>query len=120
VGKLRVESAQDMGGSKRGRPRKDAPRSGKKHLVFILSMLESTRFLPTAELFDAIWQVAFWALQRWGEGPAVEYLKNTYFSSVPIPILQKIFPRVREACWGAGGLGGKFYLRGEHLRSWGV
>jgi len=73
----------------------------KTHLGTVLRFIDSTRAVPTVQLFDALWRVFFHMLQVWEEHDAAEYLRRTYFLSPPLGVLQKLFPFIRSTAWGA-------------------
>ncbi|CAE6960638.1 RPL15 [Symbiodinium sp. CCMP2592] len=64
--------------------------SGDKKAAFDLinRLISCTRLLPTLDLFDAAWRIAFPWLRRVGQGAAVEYLMKTYFDEVTEPRAQ--------------------------------
>eukprot|EP00975_Prorocentrum_lima_P049696 10401537-Prorocentrum_lima.AAC.1 len=39
-------------------------------------------------------------LHGWGEIAAAEYLRDTYFQTVPIHVIQRIFPAFAGTAWG--------------------
>ncbi len=81
--------------SARARPRV------KLHLQPIMKLIQLTRFLPSLQLFDAIWQVLLVVLRRrWNESGAAEYLFKHYFEAVPPNVMRRL-ARVGEPAFGA-------------------
>ncbi len=98
--KLRRDTEPAKGGRQRrrgGRDNAGRPENAKGRDV--LELVEATRMLPTVELFDAIWQVEFAALARRGEEALVKYLKDTYFPTVPLDVLRRVFPNMGGTAW---------------------
>lgn len=62
-------------------------------------IIHISREVPTVQLFDAIWQLAFPWLQK-KSAKAAEYLRTTYFQKVPLDSMQKGF-RCTATLWGA-------------------
>ena len=56
-----------------------------------LHALRCTRFLPTAELFSAVWKLILPELQAAGKGEVVAYLKKEYIKDVRKEVLEKKF-----------------------------
>lgn len=67
-----------------------------------MALLSETRFLPSLQLFDAIWRVVFHALSLEGSAgeAAAKYLKAPFFAEVPAQNLGKKF-RFQQAAWGS-------------------
>ncbi|CAK9008753.1 unnamed protein product, partial [Durusdinium trenchii] len=65
-------------------------------------VIQISREVPTVQMFDAIWQLAFpWLREK--SAAAAEYLQRTYFQQVPTESLQKGF-RCNATLWGADSL----------------
>ena len=54
-----------------------------------LQVLRSTRFLPTAELFSAVWKVFLQELQDAGQSAIATHLKKEYIQEVSKDVLEK-------------------------------
>ena len=65
-------------------------------------IVQISREVPTVQLFDAVWQLAFPWLRR-KSAQAAEYFQHTYFQKVPVGSLQKGFS-CTSTIWGAEGL----------------
>ena len=64
----------------------------KTHLQCILKFLDTTRSLPTLQLFDTLWVVFFHMMKVWKESEALQYVQNTYFGkSVSLENVRKSF-----------------------------
>ncbi len=73
----------------------------KVHLERCMDLFRKTRFLGSAQLFDAVWQVHLRAVaQGLGETQAAQYMEQTYFSKTTASNLQKR-ARVGNPAWGA-------------------
>ncbi|CAJ1458910.1 unnamed protein product [Effrenium voratum] len=65
-------------------------------------IVQISREVPTVQLFDAVWQLAFpWLRKK--SAQAAEYFQHTYFQKVPVGSLQKGFS-CTSTIWGAEGL----------------
>ena len=65
----------------------------------VTSLLQQTRYLPTLQLFDAIWSVFFSKLHREGHTRVLRYLQADVCQSVPLGNLSKAF-RIAQSAWG--------------------
>ncbi len=93
--KQTIVAADEHKGKKRG------PKSvNKKYFKDVMEMLNSTRAVASLELFDALWKVFFYVLDRQGEGITVRYLQKTYFKLVKCTNLGKVFKRTTTGAWG--------------------
>ncbi|CAJ1461401.1 unnamed protein product, partial [Effrenium voratum] len=81
-------------------PAKKTPKV--KHLWLLKKIVQISREVPTVQLFDAVWQLAFpWLRKK--SAQAAEYFQHTYFQKVPVGSLQKGFS-CTSTIWGAEGL----------------
>ena len=66
----------------------------------VKDVLGTTRFIPTLQLFDAIWETMFNQLVADGEAETKNYLRAEYFESVALSNIAKIFPQVTHGTFG--------------------
>ena len=63
----------------------------KESVELVMNMLQTTRFLPTIQLFDMIWAVFFAELDGSDERAAVKYLKDHVFARYSIKSMARQF-----------------------------
>jgi hypothetical protein len=57
----------------------------------LISMFQLTRFLPTLQLFDAIWAEFLTDMEQEGLGEAVTYLRKSVFTQLRISNMARVF-----------------------------
>jgi hypothetical protein len=96
---------QSQGTSKKRRantnPKKRSKVVEKLHFGSCIDWINMTRFVPTLQLFDAVWRVFFHMVQhQWKEPHAVEYLQSTYFAEPTLDNVRMQYKRVGVTSWG--------------------
>ena len=66
----------------------------------VKDMLRETRYVPTLELYDALWRPYFHSLRARGQGDVVDYLCSQYFDEVAAEKVRKGL-RVGALAWGS-------------------
>ena len=85
----------------KAKAKKAGKKIGERYYGPITEWIVLTRFLPTLQLFDAIWRVCFRTLEvTWKEANALQYLRDTYFTEVKVESLQSVFKHIHKICWG--------------------
>ena len=96
---------------KGGAKRAARGRGAAQHRVFtktqwpeFIDMMQTTRLVPTLQLYDAVWRVVFDVMRRqWKEYDVAEYLHQALFDDVGVNNLRKM-ALVGKAAWGPSRL----------------
>ena len=104
-------SAGEQESCQKGRKRKSTRPAGRakgkkarwehrpKYLQTFIGFIQSTRIIPTVQLFDALWYVFFVQMTRSGEADACSYLQDTDFHQPTIDTIKRIYPGVKDGNW---------------------
>ena len=99
---VEAEEASDDEGTecKAKTSKKKQKKIKKKYFGECIQLIDKTRFLPTLQLFDAIWRVIFHCARNvWHEGNTAKYLSDTYFQEVSVEAAKKVYKRIERGCW---------------------